>query len=354
MAPNEDQKFTVDVNLDSPPLRKLLKVIASGVGAVAGSWLTRRDAGAEADAMRLLAQGETDARAILEGTKQLDITGKLTDISNAANTALQGATNIDSEVQARVTFQERKRQANLRAISEIAHKHLSDKVSDEEVDEDWIARFFSAAQDVTNEEMQLIWGKLLAGEVAEPGSYSLRALEIVRNLTREEASTIENILRYMIADAIPFLDQNFWDDREIIFDKFLLAEELGVLQISTGINKLVKWVGSNNKSKYAASIKYGNILLMVSGDDPKAKLKIPVHVVTKVGVQIRNLVSDYHDHQYIYEISKICEAQGFDFHIADFVYSKDGSYHYANKRPALPEEGSDREGGGEGPQNSTT
>ena len=38
-----------------------------------------------------------------------------------------------------------------------------------------------------NLEMQLIWAQLLAGEVAEPGTFSLRTLQLVRNLQESDA-----------------------------------------------------------------------------------------------------------------------------------------------------------------------
>jgi hypothetical protein len=41
--------------------------------------------------------------------------------------------------------------------------------------------------------MQLLWGKLLAGEVARPGNFSLRTLNVLQNLTRSEALAFEAI-----------------------------------------------------------------------------------------------------------------------------------------------------------------
>jgi len=60
-------------------------------------------------------------------------------------------------------------------------------VSDEKVDPDWTVQFFNACQDVSNEEMQSLWSKILAGEVARPRAYSLRTLDVVRKLRRSDA-----------------------------------------------------------------------------------------------------------------------------------------------------------------------
>ncbi len=54
-------------------------------------------------------------------------------------------------------------------------------------DHDWTARFFGEVQDVTNEDMQFLWAKVLAGEVVKAGSTSLRTLSILRNLDQQTA-----------------------------------------------------------------------------------------------------------------------------------------------------------------------
>jgi hypothetical protein len=80
-----------------------------------------------------------------------------------------------------------KRLKNVAAVIEIAQKELPAEVSPEPTDPDWISRFFSYAPDVTSEQMQELWGKVLAGEVAQPGAYSLRVLDVLRNMTQDVA-----------------------------------------------------------------------------------------------------------------------------------------------------------------------
>ena len=47
-----------------------------------------------------------------------------------------------------------------------AARQLGDKsVANSDPDHDWTARFFNGVQDVSSKEMQLLWAKVLAGEV---------------------------------------------------------------------------------------------------------------------------------------------------------------------------------------------
>ncbi|HEY9301238.1 MAG TPA: DUF2806 domain-containing protein, partial [Phormidium sp.] len=66
------------------------------------------------------------------------------------------------------------------------------------VDPDWISRLFSIAEEVSNENMQRLWGHILAGEVRKPGSYSLRTLEVLRNLTQSDAMLFQKIANFVL------------------------------------------------------------------------------------------------------------------------------------------------------------
>ncbi len=86
--------------------------------------------------------------------------------------------------------QSESRQANKEAIVIGAIKELktqSDDVSKTPVDQDWVSQFFNYSQDTTNETMRLRWSRILAGEVVNPGTFSLRTLHAVGMLTEKHA-----------------------------------------------------------------------------------------------------------------------------------------------------------------------
>lgn len=144
------------------PMVKLIEVCSVGLGAVARPWLIKRDARALAAANEIL---------------------------NSSGMLVEGASlpSLESQIEQRVNLTETRRQRNLLQITEHARDGLPDDVSDDPVDEDWATRFFSSAQDVSDTQLQQLWGKLLSGEVAKPGSASFRTLDILRNLSRTEA-----------------------------------------------------------------------------------------------------------------------------------------------------------------------
>ncbi|MGY0408866.1 MAG: DUF2806 domain-containing protein, partial [Polaribacter sp.] len=52
---------------------------------------------------------------------------------------------------------------------------------------DWAVDFFDIAQDCSDEYMQYIWAKLLAGEAEKPGKYSRRTIHLIKMMTQHEA-----------------------------------------------------------------------------------------------------------------------------------------------------------------------
>ena len=171
------------MDLNVKALEKLVDYAASGIGSVAGSmlapWRARREALAkqiaatgDADALLIQAKAQAEARALLV-SQDTDVAGEL-DIANTVNQRIQ--------------FQERKRQINIASVVRQAAGQLGDKeVANHEPDHDWTARFFNDVQDVSSEEMQALWAKVLAGEVERAGSTSIRTLGILKNLDQAAA-----------------------------------------------------------------------------------------------------------------------------------------------------------------------
>ncbi len=56
---------------------------------------------------------------------------------------------------------------------------------------DWFTRWQQAAANVSDDQMQAWWARLLMGQVVQPGTYSLSTLDLLRRLSPTEAKRIE-------------------------------------------------------------------------------------------------------------------------------------------------------------------
>ena len=171
------------MNLKVPALEKLLEYAASGLGSVAGSILAPWQARQEAQAKVLAAEGNAKALVI-----QANAQSKAREILASSTTNVIGELDIADAVHQRLLFQEEKRQINIESVVKEAARQLDGKsVSNSEPDHDWTARFFNDVQDVSSEDMQNLWSRVLSGEVERAGTTSIRTLGILKNLDQSTA-----------------------------------------------------------------------------------------------------------------------------------------------------------------------
>lgn len=209
----------MEIKLRIPALEKLLDYSASGIGSVAGpmvaSWKARREAEAklitakgDAEAQEVTTEGQARSMQIIAAA-QADARTKLL----SSDSTVRGEIDLAETVAQRIEFQEEKRQSNISTVVETAAHELGDKeVQDHEVDHDWTARFFNDVQDISSEEMQKLWAKVLAREVVRPGSTSMKTLELMRNLDRAAASLFSKLCSLSIYLGVG-RDDEFFDIR---------------------------------------------------------------------------------------------------------------------------------------------
>ncbi|RNJ62547.1 MAG: DUF2806 domain-containing protein [Porphyrobacter sp. IPPAS B-1204] len=109
----------------------------------------------------------------------------------------------------------------------------SQQTSDQKVDEDWLDSFINKAETARSDEMRALWSRVLAGEIATPGSFSKRSLEVLKTLDRQEAEKFSKIVQLSFGNIIPTESigksgDNFSDAR-VLEDLGLLSGVLGTL-----------------------------------------------------------------------------------------------------------------------------
>ena len=206
----------MDINLKVPAIEKLMDYAASGIGSVAGPILASWKARQEAKAKSIAAQGESEAQRILAESQattmgiiasaQADARANLV----SPDATIQGQLDFGAAVTQRIQFQEEKRQSNIAAVIGQSAQELGDReVLDHEVDHDWTARFFNDVQDVSSEQLQLLWAKILAGELERPGSTSIKTLGVLRNLDKANAALFRTLCSICVSikpDGTTFID----------------------------------------------------------------------------------------------------------------------------------------------------
>jgi hypothetical protein len=265
------------VDVTGGALKKLIEVVASGIGAVARPWLLKRDARAQVDAELIRQVGESSQRkAMLAGP---------TVAGDALVLQEEAIPLLPARVKQRLEYQEAKRQVNIEDVAIEARVDLEENsnVSDEPVDDDWTARFFSHVQDISAERMKKLWGRLLAGEIRKPGSFSLRCLETLKNLSREEAVLFERVAPCVVGDsALHIRGQAPFGLN--MYEQLVLADA-GLLHPTP-----LGWtVNSRELDRFEEMISFHDVAIRVRRDSIEPQFQLHSYKLTDVGSELIRL-----------------------------------------------------------------
>lgn len=235
----------------------------------------------------------------------------------------------------RSKYQSLREQSNIDNIVTNAYQELHDapEVPNDPVDADWTARFFNIAKEINTEEMQLIWGKILAGEVKKTGSFSMRTLETIRNLSKNEAETFLKIAPFIVAKNDDYL---LSDNKELLnqygikFSDILLLNECGLVSTSAGLSMTVKF----NERDGNGLIFYNDALVAtcVSSENER-KIQYSLYTLTSAGKELYRILTFTPNRKYftsfVEHISK--NNNGLILRIHNVVAINDPVIHYSNE-----------------------
>ena len=271
----------VDININVPAVEKLIDYCASGIGAIAGPMLAKRKAQSEADVQRIKAQGATDTIRLMANAQN-----EAREQFNGFPSSIQSELEVGEQIKVRIAFQEEKRQRNIQSVVSMAAEEIKDKeVQEHEIDHDWTARFFSDVQDVSSEQMQTIWARILAGEVEAPGRTSLRTLNILKNMTQKDAELFDKAAQFVICDII-FRDSATNNiDGFPSYAMFLQLESYGLVHAGASLGKIVM-----EEHVFADKFRIYRISEINLHADDNWKCDIPCYALTSAGRELYQFV----------------------------------------------------------------
>ena len=86
-------------------------------------------------------------------------------------------------------------------ILQLAEPEIKESANPEDMDDEWLSRFFNECRHVSDSEMQTLWARILAGEANVPGSYSKRTVNFVSELSKKEAQTFTKLCGFCVLRA---------------------------------------------------------------------------------------------------------------------------------------------------------
>lgn len=273
------------------PICKLIDHISNGIGVAYEPHRIKKMADAEAYRIGVL------GKAISENENlPIQYNGEKLLIDATQYEELQ------KRAAARFVHQETQRQFNIENIADKACDLLKDVTdcSKEPISDDWMSRFIIAAQDVSDEDVQNMWAKILAGEIQRPGKFSMRTLDVLRNLSKKEAEEFKEILPYIIraASDCAFVscEKDLLDKYKITYSSYITLDTCGLLKLisHTSLTKTIEGMYTL-RSFYTTD----RLLAIENTDDKIANLSINnIFLLTEAGFELSNALLSEKNNQY--------------------------------------------------------
>lgn len=262
------------------PLEKFITTISDGIGKVYEPRYIKKMADAEAYKIDKMAE-----------TMRKNWDMQITCNSDGTAVSMPEFEEFNQRMKSRVIFQELEKQKNIESVTGKAYSILEseENVSDESVDKDWTLRFFNSVEDISNEQMQEIWARILAGEVKKPGTISLRTLEILHSMTQQEAKLFEELCSHCMNTAGKYCvlhSEDYFKEFNIPFETILKLSEFGLVSLGPFLNVSVKL--EVEPSVLARTEDYA-LVANVKKEEIR-KVNINIYPLTTSGVELLKIV----------------------------------------------------------------
>lgn len=314
-----------------------------GIGSLLSPWQAGRDGRARNEVRRqeilMLAQAEKDAADIRAGRKQLRPDGTLLLTNSQYMSTPEGIERVEPTLTLSDAVEfGNQAAADAAARSEInaskailfAEEQLACDTQTpptRDIDEDWLFAWREYAGKVSVEDLQKLWGSVLAGEVKAPGRYSIRTLEFLKTLSKPEAEMISRLASYVIDGRVARAQSSYLDSKGLNFSMLLIMQELGVVSGVEAVGLTTTYKSVADGKFVRAFVSHGKALI-VEHDDPSKTLEFQTYMLTAVGRQILGLGSFEPDLEYMRLIGKEFVNKGFAVKLADWreVSETQGEY----------------------------
>lgn len=324
------------------PIDKLIDIVSNSVGKISKPYFDKKDVDTKAYEIEKLAEARAKEMKIIANAVKENflLTGGIEykedkisisspkEIPTEAQQTILINPPLEERTQERINFQEAKKQLNIENVTAFAAEELKNEpqVTDEPIDEDWTTRFFRIAEDISNEEMQALWGKILAGEIKQPKTYSLRTLELIRNLSKREADTFMKVANFAINSGNANYIFKTNDDAllskkyNIEYDDIALLIEIGLIQPGDFVSLQLFQQTTDSQSVFTC----GNIIIIAKIKADTPTIQMPVNVFTNAGNELLSLINCNPSMDYLTEVAKSIKSENVDVKYG-YIISREGN-----------------------------
>ena len=205
--------------------------------------------------------------------------------------------------------EEERKQKNIENITQKALPQLQEDAQPDKIEEDWIANFFDKSHLISDNKMQELWSRVLAGEANLPGSYSKRTINLLASLDKSDADLFTRLCGFgwHIGNVVPLVydEQNeIYNKHNINFNSLAHLESIGLVQFqSFGYRRL-------KLPKALQVFYYGKSVLLEFPNDADNILDIGKAMLTQVGQELAPICGSHPIPEFFEYVCKKWTDQG--------------------------------------------
>jgi hypothetical protein len=243
----------------SKPATVLIEKISEAIGGYFKPYQIRRVAKAEADAQ------------IMEAQTQIEIT------------------DLQRRALIRFVGEEAKKQENMERITQKALPDLSESSKPDDIENDWIANFFDKCRLVSDEEMQSLWAKVLAGEANSPGAYSRRTVNMLGSLDKTDARLFTSLCGFgwFFGEVVPLVfneQEAIYVDQGIDFNAITHLDSIGLVKFG-----VVTTFSRLKLAKRDLVLYHGTVLILEFQREKDNSLDVGKVLLTSAGQELAGI-----------------------------------------------------------------
>ncbi len=233
------------------------------------------------------------------------IVNDLSDLFASDQLSMEDIQSLYIRTCSRMLYQEMRKEKNIEEVINVAKNVLEKEpintISQDNVEEDWIMRFFNSIQDISDKKMQDLWGKILAGEIKNPNSFSFRSLDAMTKMSKSEAQLFEKMSKYIINfhGHLAILNDSHLNNRySVTYSRILALDECGIIDSNALMTLKIR------KNDNLVVVIVDETQLLLAKVEEEKEIEIKVFKLTRIGQDLYRVIGGQVDENYFNEVAK--------------------------------------------------
>lgn len=224
---------------------------------------------------------------------------RITNAKNQANLSRAESeleiADLQDRAKRRLEIEDLQHQQNMESILLQALPEIKDDAKPDGTETDWLSKFVGESRHFSDPDMQILWAKILAGEVNTPGSYSKRTLSLVADLSKEEAEMFTRLCRFNIDYlngikhplVLEYKDP-MYIDADLTYDNLEHLDSIGLIDFISVGTYLIQDV-----TPKSFSLRYFDRAVQVTVPDNEKDFETGSVHLTKTGIELERICNAY-------------------------------------------------------------